>query len=146
MVFSLERVWKGGVTALVFAPLAFIGRIAALIPPPRFHSRRLFGVFAANHALRSRVVPKPPDPRKTRRPVAPKRPASMAWADLLRRVWLIDALECPRPGCHGRLRIVSAVFDPTAVEAISAALIDAGTLAPPNDSRAPPPRRDNPSH
>ena len=135
-----QRAWRGGVTALVFDPIAFIGRIAALIPPPHFHSRRLFGVFAAHHALRSRVVPKPPDPNRTRRPVAPKRPASMAWADLLRRVFLVDALECPRPGCHGRLRIVSAVFDPTAVEAITAALIDAGTLAAPNDSRAPPAR------
>lgn len=39
--------------------------------------------------------------------------------------------------------IVVAVFDPTAVEAICAALIDAGSLAPPHDSRGPPVFLDN---
>ncbi len=99
---------------------------------------RLYGVFASAHKLRPKVIPRPPDPRRARRPVAPKRPESMAWSDLLRRVWLVDALECPREGCDGRMRIVSAVFEPTAIQAICAALIDAGTLAPPHDSRGSP--------
>ena len=52
--------------------------------------------------------------------MAPKRPGRMAWADLLARVWLIDALRCR--ACGGTLRIVSAILEPRAIEAILVAL------------------------
>lgn len=131
--FALKRVWKGGVRSLVFAPEAFIARMAALIPLPKTHMRRFFGVFAAAHSLRSRIVPRPPSPKSTAKPVAPKRPARMSWADLLTRTWNIDALRCSY--CQGRLRVISAVHDPTALQAIIAAV----QLA---DARAAEQRRD----
>ncbi len=79
--FQLKRVWKGGVRSLVFEPEALIARLAALFPRPRANMSRFFGVFASAHPWRSRVVPRPPCPEKTGRPVAPKRPARMGWAD-----------------------------------------------------------------
>ncbi len=92
---TLKRTWKGGIRALVFEPLTFIARMAALIPPPRMQMRRFYGVFASHHHLRARVVPTPPDPNVTGRPVAPARPARMTWSELLRRVWGINGLRCP---------------------------------------------------
>jgi len=50
-------------------------------------------------------------------PAPPARKAHrLPWADLLRRVFLVDALECPK--CHGRMRIVAAVMEAPAVERI----------------------------
>jgi len=40
----------------------------------------------------------------------------MAWADLLRRVFAIDILECPR--CGSRTRILVAIHPPDTTRAI----------------------------
>jgi hypothetical protein len=40
----------------------------------------------------------------------------MAWADLLRRVFAVDVLECP--SCGGRMRLLAAIQPPDATEAI----------------------------
>jgi len=111
---SLKRTWKGGIKAVVFEPLALIARLAALVPTPYMHLRRFYGIFAPNHGLRAHIVPTPPDPASVTAPVAPKRPKSMPWADLM-RVWRIDALRCPY--CGGRMRVICAIGDPDAITA-----------------------------
>jgi hypothetical protein len=130
----LKRTWRGGVRALVFEPIAFIARLAALIPRPKHPMRRFYGVFAPGHRWRSRVVPRPRCPKETGRPVAPPRPARMGWADLLKRTFDIDALRCGY--CGGHLMVVSAVHDPTAVQAIIAAVHAADTRAERQRARA----------
>ena len=45
----------------------------------------------------------------------------MAWADLLRRVYALDALACPR--CAGRMRLIATI---TQVEVIRAILMPCG--------------------
>ncbi len=92
-VLSLKRTWQGGVKAVVFEPLDLIARLAALVPAPYLALRRFHGVFGPNHHLRSVIVPTPS--ADSALPVAPKRPGRMNWADLLMRVWAIDALKCP---------------------------------------------------
>jgi len=57
------------------------------------------------------------------------RPRRLAWAELLRRVFAVDVLECPR--CGGRMRILPAIHAPGATQAILECL---GLPA-----RAPPP-------
>ena len=118
--FRLKRTWRGGVRSLIYEPVSLIARLAALIGPPRTHAQRFFGVFASRHALRSAVTPAPPDPSHVGHPVAPRRPKRMLWADLLQRTSNIDALRCSR--CQGRLRVVAAIHDPTAIQAILAAI------------------------
>ena len=86
-VLSLKRTWKGGVRAIVFEPLNLIARLAALIPAPYLQFRHFYGVFAPHHKLRDQIVPAPPEPNTNRGLVAPKRPKSMPWADLLMRVF-----------------------------------------------------------
>jgi hypothetical protein len=44
------------------------------------------------------------------------RPKHYAWADLLRRTFAIDVLECP--GCGGRLRLVATIAHPPTIAAI----------------------------
>ena len=44
------------------------------------------------------------------------RPRRLAWADLLRRVFAIDVLECPR--CGARTRLLAAIHPPDATSAI----------------------------
>ena len=44
------------------------------------------------------------------------RPRRLAWADLLRRVFAIDVLECPR--CGARTRLLAAIHPPEATSAI----------------------------
>ena len=119
--WRLKRTWKGGVRALVYEPLDLIARLAALIPLPMTKMRRFFGVFGPAHPWRAAVVPPAPDPATSSRPVAPKRPARMAWSDLLKRVWDIDALRCLR--CQGRMLVVGVVKDPDVIQAILAAIL-----------------------
>ena len=54
-----------------------------------------------------------PSPPETSRPDRPRR---LAWADLLRRVFAIDILECPR--CGSRTRILAAIHPPDSTRAI----------------------------
>ena len=44
------------------------------------------------------------------------RPRNYSWAELMRRVWGIDVLECPR--CKGRMRILCAIHPPEAIRKI----------------------------
>ena len=46
LLYRLRRRWRDGTTHLVFAPLELVEKLAALIPPPRFHLVRYHGVLA----------------------------------------------------------------------------------------------------
>jgi len=99
----------------VFTPFELIER---LIPLPRKHTIRFHGILAPASGHRAMVVPATTTPAPPREATGPEPPAryQLPWAELLRRVFLVDALDCPR--CHGRMRIVAAVTDPDAVERI----------------------------
>ena len=43
-------------------------------------------------------------------------PGRQSWAQLMRRVFAIDVLECP--ACGGRMRVIAAIEDPQVVRAI----------------------------
>ena len=92
--------------------------LAALVPAPYLQLRRFHGVFAPHHHQRSVIVPTPAADSAV--PVAPTRPKRMTWADLLMRVWVIDALGCPY--CGGRMRVIAAIHDPDGITAILAAV------------------------
>lgn len=56
------------------------------------------------------------------------RPRRLAWAELLQRVFEVDALRCPR--CGARMRLVAAIEDPDVARKILACL-DLPARAPP---------------
>jgi hypothetical protein len=59
----------------------------------------------------------PAEPDRARRSGPPGNRRRLPWAELLRRVFALDVLECPPP-CGGRLRILAAIHDRDAVRAI----------------------------
>jgi hypothetical protein len=98
-------------------PLSLLCRLAAAVPPPRFHTVRYAGILAPASKLRPRILPKPPatstndiEPR-----TQPKRGGSRyrPWAELLKRCFSIDVLRCP--SCSGRMRLVALITDPKQV-------------------------------
>jgi hypothetical protein len=57
------------------------------------------------------------------------------WAKLLRRIYDIDVLVCPQ--CHGPTRILAAITDPPAIQAILRSLREPPARAPPSGAREP---------
>ena len=109
----------------MFRPEELIEKLLALIPAPRRNLIRYHGVLAAHARLRQRVVaqakrpsePEPPDSAAGSPPpgpTAPPRPGRyLSWAELLRRVFEIDVLECP--ACGGRMRILATLTEETSI-------------------------------
>ena len=96
-----------------------VARLVALVPAPGRHVLRYHGTLAPNAKWRSSIVPGAPVARDAcdhEAAVSSSHGSRIAWADLLRRVFLIDVLECAR--CNGRLKILATVTSPTAVKAI----------------------------
>jgi hypothetical protein len=60
VAYRLRKPRRNGATHLVLEPLAFMARLASLIPPPRFPLLRLAGVFAPSSSWRGAVVPRGP--------------------------------------------------------------------------------------
>jgi hypothetical protein len=138
---QLKRVWRGGVRKLLFEPDALIARLCALVPPPRFHLIRAFGILSNASALRPYILPTLPDSKHRGVPTAPPRPAQMRWADLMLRTFRRDVTVCP---CGGRLRMLAAITQPNVAEAIAAAIILSSqrrARPPPRPPRPVPPTR-----
>ena len=110
IALEFRRPWSDGTTHLVFAPVAFLARLAVLVPRPRVNLVLYYGVLALRAAWRAAVVPTP-SAAVTESPESENRQGEgrgWRWADLMRRVFAVDVLACP--GCNGRLRLV-AVLD-----------------------------------
>jgi hypothetical protein len=93
----------------VFAPVAFLARLAVLVPRPRVNLVLYYGVLAPRASWRAAVVP-PFSPVIADSPRADPRSrkgGGWRWADLMRRVFAVDVLACP--GCNGRLRLVAVL-------------------------------------
>jgi hypothetical protein len=50
---SFKRPWSDGTSSVALAPLALIARLAAIVPPPRRHVTRYFGVLSSHWSPRS---------------------------------------------------------------------------------------------
>jgi Putative transposase len=138
VALRFKRPFSDGTEAVVFTPFELIERLLPLIPRPRKHIIRFHGILAPAAGYRAKVVPAPkasvpPRERPGQEPPARYR---LPWAELLRRVFLVDALDCPR--CHGRMRIVAAVTSPDAAERILRHLGENPAPPPIAGPRAPP--------
>ena len=171
LLYRLKHRWRDGTTHVVFEPLELLERLAALVPPPRFHLVRYHGSLGPCASERDQVVPagrvaENEDPRAKRVPratptsagspggalppsasapddpdgladaVSPdqeppsRRPRRLASAELMRRVFAVDVLECPR--CGGPMRILAAIHPPETARAILECL-SLPSRAPPID-------------
>ena len=55
--YELKNPFRNGATHILFSPLDFLSKLAALIPRPRHHLVRYHGIFAPNARIRKRIVP-----------------------------------------------------------------------------------------
>ena len=107
----------------------FLDRIAALIPPPRKHLHRYFGVLAPNSPWRSQVTvqagwkltagSKAPPPKPVRKVSGATRPVQGArcmWAQLLARIYGVFALQ--RSRCGAWVQLVGFITEPATVREI----------------------------
>jgi hypothetical protein len=119
--YKLKKPWTDGTTHVVFSPLEFLEKLAALVPPPRIHLTRFHGILAPHSRWRSFVVPEKedvPDKDDAAKDGAqtPAKPKRMSWARLLSRVFAIDTESCDH--CGGLMKIIAAVMSGSAVEGI----------------------------
>jgi hypothetical protein len=113
--YELKTPYRDGTTHVFFDPLDFIGKLSALIPPPRLNLTRFFGVFAPNSNLRAQVTASQRgknSPRITNQgneqSDKPYQAKSMTWAQRLKRVFNIDISECEKCEKHKILRNVQS--------------------------------------
>jgi hypothetical protein len=147
LLYRLKHRWRDGTSHVVFDGLELLERLAALVPPPRFHLVRYHGILGPCASERDSIVPgaedSPPplravllagvdastpesacdaggravEPSQSATPQAstgpslgarsfpreegedvpdPSRSRRLSWPQLMRRVFAIDVLECPR--------------------------------------------------
>jgi hypothetical protein len=103
--YELKTPYRDGTTHVIFEPLDFIARLAALVPKPRVNLTRFHGVFAPNSRHRALVTParrgkgsKPKTANVKQEQTPGERRASMTWAQRLTRVFSIDIETCSACG------------------------------------------------
>ena len=119
VLLELRHPWRDGTTHLVFEPLVFLERLAALVPHPREHLLTYHGVLAPppgaiSSCRRSPTKARASSPRACRRPILP----------------------APKPG--PRRRLIALITDPPVLRKILRHLglpAEPPALAPP---RSPP--------
>ena len=142
VVYHNPKPHQGGPRELVLTPLELIDKIAALIPPPRTHRHRYYGVLAPNAPMRAAVTALAPlaispvgagvlcmagcplrgapTPLKADTNTAPasksRAAARYLWAMLLARIYEAFPLNCPI--CHSQMRIIAFINDTTTLHKI----------------------------
>jgi putative transposase len=125
-----------GTTAVIFEPQDLLAKLAALVPAPRVHLVRFHGILPPAAASRALIIPA----GAAAAPVATTECAAAqwdsivsaesvdagatewaeqksaalrrnySWAQLMKRVFAIDVLQCDR--CGGVMRIIAAIHPP----------------------------------
>jgi len=147
--YELKTPYTDGTTHVIFEPLDFIAKLAALVPKPRANLTRYHGVLAPNSKHRIHVTPArrgkgSADKLDSTMKKEAEQPTDvhreMTWAQRLKRVFNIDVTICGR--CRGPVKIIACIEDPLIIkkilehlEAKSVACIQGNKLPEP---RAPP--------
>ena len=115
VIYRLKTPYNNGTTHVVFSPMDFMARLAALIPPPRLNLTRYHGIFASNSKLRP-LITKPQ--RKAAQLSIKKHSHSsrINWAERLKRVFNIDIEVCSE--CGGKVKIIASIKDPLVIDQI----------------------------
>jgi hypothetical protein len=142
ILVELRKAWRDGTSHVLFEPIEFLEKLAALTPRPEVHLLLYHGILAPHARWRRQIVgfggASSEDPAAgAAGDGAPRRPRHWVWAALMRRAFGIDVLACPR--CSGRLRLITTVEDPGVVGKILAhvALAEGPGRPPPRDPGVP---------
>ncbi|MEN8249900.1 MAG: transposase [Bacteroidota bacterium] len=134
--------WNGGggfsvngQTLLRLTSLELIDKLAALVPPPRIHRHRYYGVLAPNSPFRASVTAmaglslahgaievqssddKEEEPIEQEQDNKPKRPPNRyLWAMLLARIYNLFPLLCPE--CGTEMQVIAVIQDKPVINKI----------------------------
>jgi hypothetical protein len=120
--YQLKTPYRDGTTHVIFEPLDFIARLAALVPKPRVNLTRYHGVFAPNSQHPARVTPARRGRVNKAKAAGPEaaipveRRAAMSWAQRLKRVFNIDIEICDV--CGGSMKVIACLEDPLVIKKI----------------------------
>jgi hypothetical protein len=139
LLYRFKRPWRDGTTHVVFEGLEFLEKLSALVPAPKAHLVRYAGILAPAAKWRALIVRgepaaesaamshslcgtepaacateslpagAPAEPPRMKSPDA-RHERNYTWSELMKRVWALDVLECPR--CLSRMRILTAIHPP----------------------------------
>ena len=150
LALKFKQAWRDGTSHVVFTPHELIEKLIPLIPRPRAHLVRYHGILGPAAEDREKVVltsapveygrkAAPADPTEPREidPSGIPRFNRLPWAVLLKRVFLVDVLECPK--CKGRMKILAAVVAPASVRRVLESL-GLPSEAPRLQAARPPPQ------
>lgn len=140
------------------SPLEFMEKLVALIPRPKIHLTRFYGVLASHYKYRKEIVPKPtpplplpglaggtelaeqlPSENHNLEPTPLTRSKRYSWARLLKRVFQIDVSKCNK--CGGNTKIIASIEKPEVIEKILSHLklpTNPPILYPERGARGPP--------
>ena len=135
LLYRLKRPWRDGTSAVIFEPQDFMSKLAVLVPAPRAHLTKYHGILGPAAAWRPLIIPTiiiinedfsaigpipaiaphlSAIPNVEIEPAACKSPSprqrNYSWAELMKRVFLADVLQCER--CGGRMKILAAIHPP----------------------------------
>ena len=105
---------RTGATTLVLDSLEWVRRVTNQVPAPKEHMVRYYGACAN----RARKLYRSEDGEERVQGVdlEPASASQASWARLLRQVFEVDPLACPR--CSAEMRIVSVITTPAAIDQI----------------------------
>lgn len=147
--YKLKTPYRDGTTHVFFSPIDFIGKLGALVPPPRLNLTRFYGVFAPNSNFRAHVTASQRGKNSPKllnkgdcQSVKPYHARSMSWALRLKRVFNIDITVCEKCQLHN-VKVIACITDSHVIQKILTHLdkkypssAQTKTLLPP--MRAPP--------
>jgi len=124
--YALPKPMPNGCQILHLTPLELLDKLAKLIPPPRKHRLRYYGVLAPNAPLRKAVTAQADKAAASAPTAAPKNAneteswpnpgARYLWAALLARIYEVLPLVCPH--CGTEMRLIAAITDKPSIERI----------------------------
>ncbi|MBF0363844.1 MAG: transposase [Oligoflexia bacterium] len=121
IIYELKNPYTDGTTHLRLTKEEFIEKLIAIIPPPWSNLVRYHGVFAPNAKIRKDVVPGDKNKKKLNDETNDlanqlKNKYWTPWAELLKKVFKIDALICKK--CNGRMSIVGEITNSKVIDKI----------------------------
>ena len=141
LVYESKKPGPGGKVSVLLTPHQLLDRLSALIPPPRRHRHRYYGVLAPNSPYRPAVTALAAtesacnegkgkaEAETEETPV--RQAARYVWALLLARIYEVFPLICPK--CGGTMKIIAFIDEGDAVRKILAHLgepVDPPSIAP----------------
>jgi hypothetical protein len=122
--YQLKTPYRNGtthVTHVIFEPLDFMAKLAALIPKPKVNLTRFHGVFAPNSQYRKIITSegktKKSSTMKTKgTETETEKRKTMTWGKRLKRIFNIDIEVCEK--CQGHVKIIACIEEPVVIDKI----------------------------